>query len=83
MIRVYRTIFGRLVNNYQRSIPNNTHLTYEKVDLLCSISLRLLNESKPNFSAFTGKELFFGLFYNHTPPPTHYLGDKKDIPLYN
>ena len=82
MIRVYRTIFGRLVNNYQRSIPNNSHLTYEKVDLLCSISLRLLNESKPNFSAFTRKELFFGLFYNHSHPPTHYLGDKKDIPLY-
>merc|ERR1711873_275124 len=53
MIRVYRTIFGRL-----------------------------LNESKPNFSAFTRKELFFGLFYNHNHPPTHYLGDKKDIPLY-
>ena len=82
MIRVYRTIFGRLVNNYQRSIPNNSYLTYEKVDLLCSISLRLLNESKPNFSAFTRKELFFGLFYNHTHPPTHYLGDKRDISLY-
>ena len=72
MIRVFRTIFGRLVNNYQRSVPNNIHLTHEKVELLYSVSLRILNESNPNYSAFTRKELFFGLFYNHTHPPTHY-----------
>ena len=42
----------------------------------------MLNESKHNISALSRRELFFRLSYNHTHPPTHYLGDKRDIPLY-
>ena len=79
MINVYRTIFSRLVNNYQRSVPNNTNLKYDTIDLICSISLRLLNDSKPNFSAFSRKELFFGLFYNNTPPPWPIIWEMKKI----